>query len=146
MVIYNMICKKDHQFEGWFPSAEGFEEQLAHDQVSCPVCGSTGVEKLPHACAILTKKDPTENRRPSGHTGSKPLDESEGKELLLRLHHHIQENFEDVGPRFAEEARGMFKGEVEKKSIYGTATSSEREDLDMEGVPYVALPKPKLDS
>ena len=57
MVIYDLICKKEHRFEGWFQSAEGYEEQIANKQVSCPVCGSTKVVKLPHACAIQIKKD-----------------------------------------------------------------------------------------
>ena len=27
MVVYNLICKKNHQFEGWFPSFEDFQKQ-----------------------------------------------------------------------------------------------------------------------
>jgi hypothetical protein len=63
--------------------------------------------------------------------------------MLFRLRHYVQENFEDVGPRFAEEARAIFYGDKEKKSIHGTATGEEREQLDEEGVPYLILPKPK---
>ena len=146
MVIYNMICKKNHQFEGWFPSAEGYEEQVARDQVSCPVCGDTAVEKRPHACAIRTKKDRKEARRQSDHAAVQPLSEVDAKEMLLRLHHYVRENFEDAGPHFAERARKIFHGEVEQKSIFGTVTADEREELDSEGVPYAVLPKPELDS
>jgi hypothetical protein len=146
MVIYNLICKQNHQFEGWFPGAEGYEERVARDQVSCPICGDTSVQKLPHACAIRTKKEPTEKRRQSVNTVGQPVSESDAKELLLRLHHHVRENCEDVGPRFAEQARRMFNGEVDKRSIYGVATPSEREELETEGVPHIVLPKPELDS
>ncbi|MCH6546399.1 MAG: DUF1178 family protein [Deltaproteobacteria bacterium] len=146
MVVYNLICEAEHPFEGWFPSAEGYGEQAAHQQISCPVCGTTNVVKLPNAFAIHTKKEekneqPRRRRAPSRH-----LSETEAKEALLRVHHHVRENFADVGPRFAEEARKMFHGDVEKKSIYGTATVEERDELDSNGVPYAILPKPELDS
>ena len=146
MVIYNLICEQKHEFEGWFPSAEGFQDQLLGNQVSCPECGITAVQKLPHACAIRTNKEPSKERSRSIPTQAKVLSESDARELLLRAHHHVQANFEDVGSDFAEQAQKMFKGEVEKKSIYGTATSGERDELDTEGVPYVVLPKPELDS
>ena len=147
MVIYNLTCKKNHQFEGWFPSSEGFEEQVKLKQVSCPVCSSTAVKKLPHACAIHTNKNERRiKRRQSSRAPAQVTSESDAKEIFLRLNHYVRENFEDVGPRFAEEARKVFNGESEKRSIYGTANSSEREELDSEGVPYVTLPKPELDS
>ena len=40
----------------------------------------------------------------------------------------------------------MFHGDAEKKSIYGTATTEERSELDDADVPYAILPKPELDS
>jgi len=146
MVVYNLICEAEHPFEGWFPSAEGYREQAMHQEISCPVCGTTNVVKLPNAFAIHTKKEekneqPRRRRAPSRH-----LSETEAKEALLRVHHHVRENFEDVGPRFAEEARKMLHGDVEKKSIYGTATAEERGELDADDIPYAILPKPELDS
>ena len=51
MVIYNLICKKKHNFEGWFPSFEDFQKQAEKQLISCPPWGTTRVEKLPHACA-----------------------------------------------------------------------------------------------
>ncbi len=146
MVVYNLICEVEHQFEGWFPSAEGYAEQAARQQISCPVCGTTNVVKLPHACAIHTKKVEKNEQPRRRKAPSRPLSETEAKELLLRVHHHVRENFEDVGTRFAEEAHKMFHGEVERKSIYGSATAEERDDLDGNGVPYAILPKPELDS
>ena len=147
MVVYDLICEAEHQFEGWFPSAEGYAEQALGRQISCPVCGTTSVVKLPHACAIHTKKEETK-AVPRHHNDDppRPLTETEAKEVLLRVHHYVRENFEDVGSRFAAETRKMFSGEVEKKSIYGTATTEERGELDADGVPYAILPKPELDS
>jgi hypothetical protein len=47
---------------------------------------------------------------------------------------------EDVGPRFAEEARRIHHGESERKAIRGQATSQEREALADEGIEVFTLP------
>jgi hypothetical protein len=147
MVVYDLICKKSHRFEGWFPNFESYQEQVAKRLVSCPTCGTTKVEKLPHACAIVSRRGDKEQSKEPEQAERNPvpqtMTEAEAKEMLFRLRHYVQENFEDVGPRFAEEARAIFYGDKEKKSIHGTATGEEREQLDEEGVPYLILPKPK---
>ena len=66
--------------------------------------------------------------------------------MLLRVHHYVKENFEDVGSRFAEEAKQIHKGAAEERPIHGTATQQETKELAEEGVPFIALPKPDLDS
>lgn len=146
MVVYDLICDKNHKFEGWFPSFEGYQEQAAQGLISCPSCGTKAVEKLPHACAVHVKKDAPVPPAPKETSTPPALTPADMNELLIRLHRHIQENFEDVGPRFAKEARAIFHGEREEKPIHGTATSEEREELDEDGIPYGVLPKPKLDS
>lgn len=150
MVIYDLICRKEHVFEGWFPSLEEFESQRAGKQLSCPVCGSKKVDKLPNACAIHTRKDTAdpaplaakEQRPPDG----RPVSPQEIKEVLFRLHHHVRENFEDVGADFAKEAVRIQRGEAEQRPIHGTATAVDKKTLDDAEVPYMILPKPELDS
>ena len=66
--------------------------------------------------------------------------------MLLQVHHYVKQNFEDVGSRFAEEARQIHQGKSEERPIHGTATAKETAELAEEGVPFVALPKPELDS
>lgn len=146
MVIYDLTCEKNHRFEGWFPSFEGYQEQAAKGQISCPICASHAVEKLPNACAVHLKREGKETSPQVKKPQPPPLSEAEAKELLLRVHHYVRENFEDVGPRFAEEARVIFYDRGEERPIYGTSTPEEREELDEEGIPYIALPKPDLDS
>jgi hypothetical protein len=148
MVIYNLVCKKKHSFEGWFPSFEDFQKQLDKKLVSCPTCGTTRVEKVPHACAVHVKKEqlsPPPAKKPRKDVPAQPSP-AEFKEMLLRVHHYVKENFEDVGPRFAEEAKQIHKGAADERPIHGTATPKEAKDLVEEGVPFVALPKPDLDS
>jgi hypothetical protein len=151
MVVYDLICKRNHRFEGWFPSFEGYQEQAARKLISCPTCGTTGVEKIPHACAVHVnkeskKEDVKKDQQRIEKDPSPPLSEAEAKELLIKLHHYVRENFEDVGPRFAEEARQIFRGKVESRPIHGTSTSEERQELDEEDIPYAIIPKPDLDS
>ena len=146
MVVYDLICEKNHRFEGWFPSFEGYQKQSTKGQISCPVCGSSEIEKLPHACAVHTKREGKEIQKKVEKAPSAPLPEREEKEALFRLHHYVRENFEDVGSRFAVEARQIFNGKVKDRPIHGTSTSEERQDLEEEGIPYTILPKPELDS
>ena len=145
MVVYDLICDAEHRFEGWFPSFEGYQEQVKKGLIACPSCGSTQVEKLPHACAVHVKKD-LPAPRPETPAAPPAPSEADVKELLVRLNQYVRENFENVGPRFATEARAIFHGEKEEKPIYGITTPDERRELDEEGVPYGILPKPKLDS
>lgn len=146
MVVYDLVCKKKHKFEGWFPSFEGYQKQAAEGLISCPSCGSTAVEKLPHACAVHVKKDAPKAPQLKKNPTPPALTPADVNEMLLRLNQYVRENFQDVGPRFAQEARAIFHGESEEKPIHGSATHQEREELDEEGIPYGILPKPKLDS
>lgn len=146
MIVYDLICEKNHRFEGWFPSFEGYQEQAAKGQISCPSCGTSKVEKLPHACAVLTNRGEKKETAQEEKSPTPPLSEAEAKELLIRLNHYVREKFEDVGPRFAEEARQIYYGKVEARPIHGTSTSEEKQELDEEGIPYLILPKPELDS
>lgn len=148
MVIYNLLCKKKHSFEGWFPSFADFQKQADKKLISCPTCGSTQVEKVPHACAVHVKKKeaaPPARKTPRHSPPAQPSP-AEFNEMLLRVHHYVKENFEDVGSRFAEEAKQIHQGAAKERPIHGTATPKETEDLAEEGIPFIALPKPDLDS
>jgi hypothetical protein len=151
MVIYNLVCRKNHSFEGWFPSFEEYQKQAEKKLLACPTCGSKKVEKVPHACAVHVKRDepaPQQQAKPKAEaaTPAPQLSPAEFKEMLIRVHHHVKANFEDVGPRFAEEARQIHNGKAEERPIHGTATVQEAQHLAEDGVPFVALPKPELDS
>lgn len=147
MVVYNLLCKKKHSFEGWFPSFEDFQKQADKKLISCPACGTTKVEKVPHACAVHVKKEtPAPPAMKPEQAPTAPPSAAEVKEMLIRVHHYVKENFEDVGPRFAKEAKQIHKGEAEERPIHGTATINEAKELADEGVPFIPLPKPELDS
>ena len=54
----------------------------------------------------------------------------------------INDNTEDVGNNFAEEARKMHYGESEERNIRGKASFEETQDLLDEGIDVLPLPVP----
>ncbi len=149
MVVYNLLCKKKHSFEGWFPSFEDFQKQAEKKLISCPTCGTTKVEKMPHACAVHVKKEQAPAPAKTSH-----------KLLLLRRRRRrtssrkcssacittskkILRTWVLVLPK----KRNRFT-KARPKSARSTAPrpSEEAKEMADEGVPFVALPKPELDS
>jgi hypothetical protein len=51
-----------------------------------------------------------------------------------------------VGNRFADVALKIHYGEEEKRNIKGTTTAQEEDNLKEEGVQFVKIPVPKMDS
>ena len=155
MIKYQLCCKQDHEFEGWFPSSSGFDEQAARGLVECPHCGSVEVRRAlmaPNLASPKTRKfgEPTE-QRPDGASGAAP---SPGQGLppaavekmhelmseMRQLQTKIKSECRDVASKFAEEARKIHYGEGEPEAIYGSATEAEREALDDEGIDVVDIP------
>ena len=60
----------------------------------------------------------------------------------LQVVRHVVTHTEDVGERFADEARRIHYGEAEERGIRGQATSEQAEELLDEGIAVVALPVP----
>jgi hypothetical protein len=59
----------------------------------------------------------------------------------LRKLRRVVASTEDVGERFAEEARRMHYGEAEERSIRGQASREETRALLEEGIPVLPLPR-----
>ena len=55
----------------------------------------------------------------------------------------LVEQTEDVGARFAEEARRIHYDETPARPIRGTATDRERRDLHDEGIETLNIPIPR---
>jgi hypothetical protein len=152
MIHYNLRCAKGHAFESWFQSSSAYEAQEKRKLVSCPVCGSTRVERAIMAPQIVSKKgrewatsEPppaptiTEVAAPS----STPLlmaQETELRAKLRELRNHIVKNADNVGERFPNEARKMHYGDIEHRPIYGEASPDEAKALIDEGVEVMPLP------
>ena len=40
MIRYRLRCKKDHEFDAWFPSGAAYDKQVKSGLVACPDCGA----------------------------------------------------------------------------------------------------------
>lgn len=134
MVHYDLICDKEHAFEGWFAGSAAYDEQHARGDMNCPVCGSSNISKGIMAPNIAAKA----NRRPP----AKAMlgQQAEMREFLRQMRSHIEANSEHVGDKFPEEARKIHYGESEARNIFGDATLEEVKELREEGIEIAAIP------
>lgn len=146
MIRYALHCEKAHEFDSWFPSAASYEEQRKRRLVACPVCGSTKVEKALMAPQVARKDRAADQpAAPPAPARPEPVAMVSPAERALRakireLREHLIRNADHVGDRFAEEARKIHYGEVEHRSIYGSATPEEVRALAEEGIEFHPLP------
>ena len=133
MIRYALACEHDHAFEAWFGSSDDYDDQAARGLVECPFCGSRQVRKQVMAPAVTgTKK-----------TAGAPPPELQAvmMQAMGKLRRHVEENFDYVGDRFAEEARRRHEeDEAEGRGIYGEAKPDEVKALIEDGVPVAPLP------
>lgn len=139
MKVLDLQCPHGHGFEGWFGSEDDFQSQLARGLVECPVCGDTSVTKKLSA--------PRLNLGASVPADSKPREvaavDPQLQAAWMKMVRHVLANTEDVGGRFAEEARRIHYGEAAERNIRGQASREETESLLEEGIPVMPLPIPK---
>ena len=136
--VYDLQCDSGHVFEGWFQADSNYEAQRAGGLLSCPVCGNQQVERklsaprlnLAHAAA------PAATAERAAPAVAAPPDQG----ALLRQLRLALRQMENVGPRFAEEARRMHEGESDARAIRGTATPEERRALADEGIDCLPIP------
>ena len=121
MILYTLTCSSGHDFEAWFRNGDAYAEQAEKGVIACPECGDSQVRKAPMA--------------PSLGKGV-----ARRQDALAELRSVVESQFENVGGRFAEEARQIHYGEAEMRPIYGEATADEVRDLLAEEIPVLPLP------
>ena len=139
MIVFDLICSEQHRFEGWFASGEAFAAQKGRGLLSCPVCGGAHVEKLP-AAKIRKQADAAVPAMAEDAEPSKA-----GKIDVARLIDYVLAHTENVGGKFAEEARKIHYQEIARRDIRGVVTRTEAEELHEEGIPVFSLPIPPQD-
>ncbi|MBO9687470.1 DUF1178 family protein [Roseateles chitosanitabidus] len=182
MLVLNLACEAGHSFEGWFGSSSDFDSQQQRGLLSCPLCNSAQVRRMPSAprlnlratqgAARSGQSGPASPAGPSGESragatsqsprgdtprtspaplpATAPVDANgELPPLAIELQRQVLQavrtmiaNTEDVGDRFATEARRIHYGETEQRGIRGRATPDEARELADEGIDVVALPVP----
>lgn len=172
MLVVDLCCDHGHRFEGWFGSGDDLASQQARGLLSCPVCGSEQVQRLPSAAHInrgVSRQSSIPRGSASGadHEPSAAaekgalvaeapavpalMDEETARahaalvqmqKLWLEAARHVVENTEDVGSEFAQEARKIHHGDAPERGIRGQATREEREALAEEGIDVFSMPLP----
>jgi hypothetical protein len=138
MKVLNLRCANGHGFEGWFASEDDFLDQNGRSLIECPLCSDRVVTRLPSAPRLNLSGV----REPASSAATAPPAEADLQALWMKAMRHAIENTDDVGERFAEEARRIHYGEVEARGIRGQATPDEREALHDEGIEVMSLPIP----
>jgi hypothetical protein len=180
MLVVDLCCEAGHRFEGWFGSGDDLASQQARGLLTCPVCNSAQVQRLPSAAHInrgvsrqagrtvvdtgVTAPAQAVERAPSGQSAQRgptealPVELVDRDEATARAHEALKaiqktwleaarnviENTEDVGEKFADEARKMHYGDAPERGIRGLASSEEREALKEEGIDVMSMPLPKV--
>jgi len=147
MIKYRLRCEQGHEFEGWFRTGSDFDIQAGRGLLTCGHCGSSKVEKAIMAPNVGPSDKlavvPVLASAPPGLPGRQTLGAglpAELVEMARRFRTHLHENAENVGPRFAEEARRIHYEEAEPRGIYGEATQHEARELREEGIEVLPVP------
>ena len=143
MKVLDLRCANGHAFEGWFASDNDFLAQNGRGLVECPLCADKIVTRLPSAPRLNLSgaREPV----PVPPPDAKPTVEARPADLQavwLQAVRHLLANTEDVGERFAEEARRIHYGEEPQRGIRGQATPEQRLALLDEGIETMSIPLP----
>lgn len=149
MIVFNLGCGDGHRFEGWFASGEEFERQQGTRQLECPVCGGHAIVKLPSAPRLNLTGAPAP--APVAADGGKPQApaavDAPGQARMVaaqtEFYRHLRamlDRSDDVGARFAEEARRIHYKETPERQIHGVATRDQTVELLEEGIAILPLP------
>lgn len=137
MIRYQLVCPKEHSFEGWFRDSAAYDAQAKKGLLACPSCNSKKIVKAPMAPAVSKKAELAEA---AAHANKM-------REYVMNVHKHVKENAEYVGERFPDEARAIHYGDAQERQIYGEATLADAKELIEEGVPVAPIPSlPRADS
>ena len=157
MKVLDLQCSHAHVFEGWFASHDDYESQRERGLLTCPVCEDAQVSKIlsaprlnlghnaPLQAQTQTAQQPAQVVTPNLEAAVQALTQMSPQQMqaaMLKMVRHVMANTEDVGNRFANEARKMHHGEAQERSIRGQASREETEALLDEGIDILPLPVP----
>jgi hypothetical protein len=145
--VFNLQCEAGHLFEGWFGSHDDYDDQHARGLISCPMCESKTIQKMPSAPRINMGRaqEVVPASAPVASPGSalsgRSQDVAQVQAAIMQQMRALVSAAENVGARFADEARRIHEGEAVERSIRGVATAEERQALAEDGIAVIALPE-----
>lgn len=144
MKVLDLQCDHQHVFEGWFSSEDDYHQQLGRGLLECPVCGSASIEKMLSAPRLNLgrgeAKTASRTGPPDGSAAAAPVMPQGLQAQVLHAMRELMGRTEDVGERFADEARAMHHGDIEQRDIRGRTTPEEARELIEEGIDILPLP------
>ncbi len=144
MKVLNLRCANGHGFEGWFGSDDDYMDQNGRGAIECPLCADKLITRMPSAPRLNLSgaREP----RPSVESQPQPQQaEAKPADLQATWLHSVREliaKTEDVGERFATEARRIHYGETPHRGIRGQASVEERAALQEEGIETMSVAIP----
>ncbi len=142
MKVLDLQCQHQHVFEGWFASEQDFLAQLERSLVQCPVCGDAVISKRLSA-PRLNLAGARDEAPAAQEMVSTDAFEQTLQAAWLAAARSIVAHTDDVGERFAEEARRIHYGECKQRGIRGQTTRAEAEELIEEGVAVMPFVLPQ---
>jgi hypothetical protein len=147
MKVLDLQCAQQHSFEGWFASEDDYAGQLARGLVSCPLCGDAQIQKMLSAPRLNLRA--ARQSAPAAQSaqvdGGVALGHvAPGTALQARFLSAMREvmaQSEDVGERFADEARAMHHGDTDPRNIRGRTSPEVAMELMEEGISVLPLPQ-----
>ena len=136
MIKYNLKCHNNHEFESWFSESSEFDKLNKKGLLDCIFCDSKKISKTIMAPMVSVVKG-REDQIDLIKINKKIQNE---KEEILKIRKFIENNFEDVGNNFSKKVREIYYDKKSKKTIYGSTTAKEREELAEEGIEILSLP------
>lgn len=134
MKVLDLQCQHGHAFEGWFAGEDEFARQLGCGLIECPVCADHHIHKTPSA--------PRLNLGAGEPSPAVPVEGARARQAhWLGAMRQSLASAEDVGERFADEARRIHHGESEQRGIRGRASTEQTLALLEEGIPVLPLPE-----
>ena len=134
MIKYNLKCHNNHEFESWFSDSKEFENLNRKKLLECIYCSSKKISKSIMAPMISgIKNEKKEYEKYNNYL-------KEEKKRLAEIRKYIEKNFENVGANFSKRVREIYYDKNSKKTIYGSTTPEEREELAEEGIDLMSIP------
>ena len=134
MIKYNLKCSNGHEFISWFSDSIEFEKLNKKKLLECIYCSSKKINKSIMAPMISGGK----LKEDSNNLLNEKL--SDKKKELLQIRNYIEKNFEFVGDKFSQKVREVYYDKKTRKTIYGSTTKEEREELAEEGIDLISIP------
>ncbi len=134
MIKYILKCDRDHEFESWFSDSKEFDKLNKKNFLECIFCSSNKIQKSIMSPMVSGVKSKEKNL----NFVSQELKKEKIK--LLKLRNYVEQNFEFVGDKLSKKVREVYYDKNSKKSIYGTTTNEEREELAEEGIELLSIP------